>query len=95
MDSGFDHVRSILGDEDAADVTDHKIKESLWHYYFDGEKTVAWLLEEKEKAQKKKEKKNGELNLSCLSIRSVCLCECVRVRVSCAPGLELDMGLVW
>ena len=60
MDSGFDHVRSILGDADASSVTDHQIKESLWHYYFDGEKTVAWLLEEKEKERKRIEKKNGE-----------------------------------
>jgi len=61
MDSGLDHVRSLLGDAGTSDLTDKQIKDSLWYYYFDAEKTVAWLIEEKEKAAKKAEKKNGEL----------------------------------
>ena len=34
-------VRSILGD---FPVTDKEIQDSLWHYYYDVEKTVAYIL---------------------------------------------------
>lgn len=67
MDSGFDHVRSLLGDFATSDLTDKQIKDSLWYYYFDADKTVAWLLEEKEKAVKKAEKKNGKLRFLSVS----------------------------
>jgi len=39
-------VREVLGGEgtDGAAVTTKEIEESLWYYYFDVEKTVAYLL---------------------------------------------------
>ena len=39
---GTAKVRSVLGREVL--FTDREIQESLWHYYYDVEKTVAYLL---------------------------------------------------
>ena len=51
-DGSFDHVeqmregtikvRDVLGPDIA--VTDKEIQDSLWHYYYDIEKTVTYLL---------------------------------------------------
>jgi elongation factor 1 alpha-like protein len=70
MDSGLSHVRSMLGSEESSGISDKQVKDSLWYYYFDGEKAVAWLLEEKEKAGRKKEKA-GESGSSFLSLSLV------------------------
>jgi hypothetical protein len=35
-------VRQLLGDQH--NIPDKEIRETLWYYYFDLEKTVAWLL---------------------------------------------------
>lgn len=35
-------VRSTLGSE--VTITDEEIQESLWHYYYDVEKTVNYIL---------------------------------------------------
>ena len=43
--TGAIKVREILGDE--VRVTDRAIEDSLWHYYYDVEKTVNYLLSEK------------------------------------------------
>lgn len=80
MDSGFSHVRSTLGDADSSGISDHQIFESLWHYFFDGEKAVNWLLEEQEKKRKREEKKNGEFGRSLVHIRG-------RVRVCAYVGV--------
>lgn len=37
-------MREVLGD--AVDITDDAIRSSLWHYYFDEEQTIAYLLGE-------------------------------------------------
>ena len=42
MQDGTAKVRSILGSE--LNVTDKDIQDSLWHYYYDVEKTVTYLL---------------------------------------------------
>lgn len=46
MRDGLAAVREVLGGEgtEGAAVTDKEIEESLWYYYFDVEKTVAYLL---------------------------------------------------
>lgn len=59
MDSGLAHVRSLLGSASESGFDDKAIKDSLWYYYFDAEKTVAWLFEERVKVEKKTAK-NGE-----------------------------------
>ena len=42
MQEGTAQVRSILGPEVA--ISDKDIQDSLWHYYYDIEKTVTYLL---------------------------------------------------
>lgn len=42
LHDGKTEVRSILGGE-AIVVTDAEIEESLWHYYYDVDKTVNYL----------------------------------------------------
>ncbi|CDZ96597.1 ef tu gtp-binding domain protein [Phaffia rhodozyma] len=54
MDSALAHVRSTLGPQETSGFSDKEIKDSLWYYYFDAEKTISWLLEERTKAEKKK-----------------------------------------
>jgi hypothetical protein len=44
LNNGFDQVRGIIGDEEESGLSDAAIKNALWHYYFDIEKTVQWLL---------------------------------------------------
>ena len=42
MQEGTAQVRSILGPEVA--ISDKDIQDSLWHYYYDIERTVTYLL---------------------------------------------------
>ena len=42
MANGLRRTRGLLGD--APGLTDEKIQETLWYYYFDVEQTVAYLL---------------------------------------------------
>ncbi|KAL9100806.1 MAG: hypothetical protein Q9187_009320 [Circinaria calcarea] len=42
LQEGTAKVRSILGSE--ISITDKEIQDSLWHYYYDVEKTIAYLL---------------------------------------------------
>ena len=48
MREGVAAVREVLGGDgtEGAGVTTKEIEESLWYYYFDVEKTVAYLLSE-------------------------------------------------
>lgn len=74
MAAGTIAVRGALG-ADVPGVTDIDIQEALWHYYYDVEKTVEWLLELRTsregnavggeaRKEKKKKKKTGELVVS-------------------------------
>ncbi|MCJ1351054.1 MAG: Hsp70 suppressor, GTPase facilitates ribosomal subunit dissociation [Icmadophila ericetorum] len=49
-------VREILGPEVG---TDQEIRESLWHYYYDVEKTIAYLIDQKATKESKKTKKGS------------------------------------
>ena len=46
MVNGLGSVRAVLGSEAGAGggLSDKDIKDSLWYYYFDVEKTVEYLL---------------------------------------------------
>lgn len=46
MNRGLDQVRAILGDENSSGFSDKDIKDTLWHYFFDEEKTIQWALGE-------------------------------------------------
>jgi elongation factor 1 alpha-like protein len=43
MREGLHKVREVIGD-DILGVTDKAIEEALWHYYYDVEKSVTYLL---------------------------------------------------
>jgi elongation factor 1 alpha-like protein len=56
-------VREVL-QEAANHVTDKQIQDTLWHYYYDVEKSVAYILNtymEKPKAQKKENVKGKKV----------------------------------
>lgn len=58
--SGLSSVQSVLGP--TSGVTDKEIKDALWYYYFDQEKTIAYLLDQQHKKSVAKEKAEaGEL----------------------------------
>ena len=42
--AGLEHLRDMLGDEKHSLISDADIKETLYHYYFDIEKSTAYLL---------------------------------------------------
>ncbi|KAL2044964.1 hypothetical protein N7G274_002739 [Stereocaulon virgatum] len=48
-------VREMLGDESG--ITNQEIEDSLWHYYYDADKTVTYLLSQMSNSQPKKSKK--------------------------------------
>ena len=37
-------VRAILGDEDASGLSDQTLRDCLWEYFFDVEKTIQWAV---------------------------------------------------
>lgn len=43
MTAGTEEIRAVLGPQ-AAKVTTQQIQEALWHYYYDVDKTVAYLI---------------------------------------------------
>ena len=58
MRLGTIRVRELLHGENAATVTDKQIQEALWHYYYDVDKSVAYItstyIDKAAKASKKK-----------------------------------------
>lgn len=42
LETRLNEVRQLLGEQH--DIPDKEVRETLWYYYFDLEKTVAWLL---------------------------------------------------
>ncbi|KAF8974681.1 hypothetical protein BDZ97DRAFT_1935463, partial [Flammula alnicola] len=57
MNDGLEQVRLIIGNEDISELSDNSIKDALWEYYFDVEKTVQWSLEERERRRVAKDRK--------------------------------------
>jgi hypothetical protein len=44
MNDGLEQVRLNIGGEDVSELSDTSIKDALWEYYFDVEKTIQWAL---------------------------------------------------
>ncbi|KAI9835889.1 MAG: hypothetical protein M1819_001787 [Sarea resinae] len=57
MHEGTLKVRDVLGVD--VPVSDQEIKDALWHYYYDVEKTVTWLLNQKAASERKRAKKDS------------------------------------
>lgn len=58
MREGTIKVREVIG-HDVSEITDQKIQEALWHYFYDVEKSVNYLLNLRTAASKKKVKELG------------------------------------
>ncbi|EPS41099.1 hypothetical protein H072_4950 [Dactylellina haptotyla CBS 200.50] len=56
MVDGLRRVREVLGD-DVPSLTNERIEETLWYYYFDVEKSITYLLNQAGTTEKKKQKK--------------------------------------
>lgn len=41
---GLEQVRATIGPVEQSGITDLEIKETLYHYYFDIEQSVNWIL---------------------------------------------------
>jgi len=44
MIDGLEQVRNILGDQEHSGFSDQAIKDALWEFFFDVDKSVVWLL---------------------------------------------------
>jgi hypothetical protein len=44
MNDGLEQVRLVIGGEAASGLSDTSIKDALWEYYFDVEKTIYWAV---------------------------------------------------
>lgn len=44
MQDGLEHIRGILGAEEVSGLSDKVIKDALWEFFFDTEKTIEWAL---------------------------------------------------
>ena len=44
MIDGLEQVRNILGDQEHSGCSDQAIKDALWEFFFDVDKSVVWLL---------------------------------------------------
>jgi len=59
MREGTNKVRDVLG-HDIPSITDEKIQEALWHYYYDIEKSINYLLSLQTKKVKEVGGKKGK-----------------------------------
>ncbi|KAF9468904.1 hypothetical protein BDZ94DRAFT_551175 [Collybia nuda] len=44
MQDGLEQVRGVLGEEGVSGLSDKAIKDALWEFFFDTEKTIEWAL---------------------------------------------------
>jgi hypothetical protein len=44
MIDGLEQVRNVLGDQEHSGFPDQAIKDALWEFFFDVDKSVVWLL---------------------------------------------------
>ena len=44
MDDGLEQVRLVIGNGIVTELSDNSIKDALWEFYFDIERTVQWAL---------------------------------------------------
>lgn len=42
MNDGLDQVRLVVGDEAQSGLSDNAVRDALWEYYFDVERTIQW-----------------------------------------------------
>ena len=42
--NGLEQIRAMLGPEEASGISDKEIKDTLYHYYFDVQQSIDWIL---------------------------------------------------
>ncbi|KAF8901630.1 hypothetical protein CPB84DRAFT_1846637 [Gymnopilus junonius] len=60
MNDALDQVKLVIGNKAQSGLSDNAIRDVLWEYYFDVEKTVQWALEELERILAKERKKGND-----------------------------------
>ncbi|KNZ79571.1 HBS1-like protein [Termitomyces sp. J132] len=56
----IEEVRQVIGDEYVSGFPDNELKDVLWEYFFDTEKTIHWALEEQSRRQIARERKEPD-----------------------------------
>ncbi|KAG6833838.1 hypothetical protein H0H87_011772 [Tephrocybe sp. NHM501043] len=54
---GLEEVREVLGDNNISGLSDQDIKDALWEFFFDAEKTIQWAIEEQSRRQMARDRK--------------------------------------
>ncbi|KAG1715971.1 hypothetical protein ID866_1195 [Astraeus odoratus] len=49
MENGLLEIRGVIGDEASSGFDDATIKDVLWEYYFDMERALSWLYDERDR----------------------------------------------
>jgi hypothetical protein len=44
MTEAMEKVHRVIGEEHESGISDQKVKDTLWYYFFDHEKAIEWLL---------------------------------------------------
>ncbi|KAG5716065.1 HBS1-like protein [Termitomyces sp. T112] len=57
----LEEVRQVIGDEYVSGFPDNELKDVLWEYFFDTEKTIHWALEEQSRRQIARERKDPDM----------------------------------
>ncbi|THH13896.1 hypothetical protein EW146_g6374 [Bondarzewia mesenterica] len=63
MESGFEHIRAVIGSETESGINDSTIQSTLWDCYFNVEKSIEWLLEEQSRRNAARERKEERARL--------------------------------
>ncbi|KAL1732736.1 hypothetical protein EV714DRAFT_270366 [Schizophyllum commune] len=58
MEDGLIQVREVVGSEEQSGLADNKIKDALWEFYFDIDKTIRWCMEEQDRMKAAQERKD-------------------------------------
>ncbi|KAG6903305.1 hypothetical protein C0995_013058 [Termitomyces sp. Mi166 len=59
---GLEEVRQVIGDEYVSGFSDNELKDVLWECFFDIEKTIQWALEEQNRRQIARERKEPDMS---------------------------------
>lgn len=44
MQAGLESVKAVIGNEETSGLSDGTLRDALWEYYFDIERTIQWAI---------------------------------------------------
>lgn len=44
MHAGLEAVKTVIGNEETSGLSDGSLRDALWEYYFDVERTIQWAI---------------------------------------------------